>query len=275
MRPHSPSVLAVEESSSYLGLMETILEDEVDVARASCPEEGIELIKNSEPFSVIWSGHEFKNSKVNGRDFLKSCRELSPLSGRILNSYSLRESELQSMVNTDEIDSYNHNDHISVVVEPISSAIMIGVQYYHANLIRKLVDLGGSHMEPQDFAKVSSQLLDRLEDIPFKEEGFDFEGRTLEIDKLFAYQNFLLGKVPLALKQQKEVSDQINAKQGNENIEQLIERNIALISRQKEYLIRSNRIVEQNREKIRKANVHIYRVRKLIKDLKGEFGDGG
>ncbi|MFT4579578.1 MAG: CheY-like chemotaxis protein [Nitrospinales bacterium] len=275
MISHLPSVLVVEENSTFLELMETILEDEVDVVRACSPEEGIEIIRNNEPFSVIWSGHEFDNSKSNGRDFLRSCCEHSPLSARILNTYSLKEPELQSMVNTDEIHSYNHNDHVSVVVDPIASAIEIGVQNYHVNLFRKFIDLDGSNLEPQDFVEESSRLLNRLEDMPFKEDWCDLENRSLEVEKLFAYQNFLSGKVPLALKRQKDLLGQISTKQRTEIIGQLIERNMALILNQKEHLIRSNRIVEQNREKIRKANVHIYRIRKLVKDLKDEFGDGG
>jgi hypothetical protein len=275
MSSHLHSVLVVEEKSAFLELMEEVLEDKVDMVRAYSSEEGVELIKNNEPFSVIWSGHELKSSNVNGRDFLNSCCEHSPLSARILNSYSLKQSELQSMVDEGEIHSYNHHDHVSVVIEPIESAIEMGVQNYHANLFRKFIDLDGSHLEPQDFVKESSRLLDRLEDISSKEGEGDFEGRSLEIEKLISYQNLLLGKVPLTLKRQKDLLDQFKTTQRNENIGQLIERNMVLISNQKEYLIRSNRTVEQNREKIRKASVHIYRIRKLVKDLKDELGDGG
>ena len=77
------SMIVVERELSMHGLLDVVGSgDEIEIVHVDSPEEGIELIGKRDPFSIIWSTEKFKNSKLNGRDFLKSCNKHSPLSSR-------------------------------------------------------------------------------------------------------------------------------------------------------------------------------------------------
>ncbi len=127
-RPHS--ILTIEENPAFRNLIKVIIGDttSVEMEEACSPEEGMKLINNNSPYSVIWSGYQFKQSKTNGLEFLKFCRKQSPFSSRILCAGSLDDSEFKSLVRAGDIHSYYSKTNASKVIDSVSSVVAIGLE---------------------------------------------------------------------------------------------------------------------------------------------------
>jgi response regulator RpfG family c-di-GMP phosphodiesterase len=133
---HNQKILVVDDNSDHLSLMQQglSLQYNARVDIACHPEEALDLIKATEdPFPVIWSDYNYKNSKINGLKFLAEVSRLSPLSSRLLCSAQYSEREMIELVRNEEIHSYAVKP---VNLEEVAGSTGIGISYYRLNLMQ-------------------------------------------------------------------------------------------------------------------------------------------
>ncbi|MFT4579722.1 MAG: hypothetical protein ACI8PD_002296 [Nitrospinales bacterium] len=158
MTSFSSSILIVEQDSGIPGILDAAVGNgEIEMVHVDSPVKGLELLyEKRDPFSIIWSAEQFQKSKFNGMDFLKFCNKHSPTSSRILNSNTLPNTELLSLVQSGELHSYfNRNPEVSFV-DGMLSAIDIGIEYHKVNLLGEFIDVTNFTLEDQIAANASA-----------------------------------------------------------------------------------------------------------------------
>ena len=95
-------VLVVEDSPKQLKLFESILDgNELQVIGKSSGEQGINYIKENGPVNVIFS--DFNLGGINGLEFFKASKTISPNSYRILVSGNHSLSSLDTHIKEEDI----------------------------------------------------------------------------------------------------------------------------------------------------------------------------
>jgi CheY-like chemotaxis protein len=179
--------LVVDEDPQFRDLVEETFvdRDDFDLEIVDNPEEGLALINDEPWFSVICSDYNFSNSNTNGRQFLKTCQEKSPLSSRAICSSFFSNEEYLAMVKKGEVTSYVDKS-LNLVSDSFLSSASLGMETYKINLF-------GHYLHITDFSsaqRVAESLvqLDRVRGQAEWEEKsavleFDFEVPMAELDK--------------------------------------------------------------------------------------------
>ena len=136
MNAYPEKILTIEEYPAFQNLVNSIIKDvsKLQVESRSSPEAARKRVNKSHPYPIVWSGHRFTKSNQCGLEFLKFCKQKSPVSARILCSELLDKYELLQLVESGDIDSYYDKTDFERVVDCVSSAIAIGLEKYKVNV---------------------------------------------------------------------------------------------------------------------------------------------
>lgn len=189
MNACNDKILTIEEYPAFQNLVNSIIKDvsKLEVESRSSPEAGRKLVHKSPPYPIVWSGHRFKKSNQCGLEFLKFCKQKSPVSARILCSEFLDRDELLQLVKCGDIDSYYDKTDFPAVLACVSSAIAIGLEKYKVNIhdyIKNIKRLSNTDELNTLLAYLKISLQTSLSESSYWEvEGRDLEKKML-IDRI-------------------------------------------------------------------------------------------
>ncbi len=270
MSSPSNSILVVEESSTMCGLLDAVSSDgKIKMIHVDSPEEGIELIENRDPFSVIWSSDDLKKS--NGRDFLKSCNKHSPLSSRILRSNFFSNTELQSMVRSGELQSYLCGTSLISVVDSMLSAIDIGIEHHKINALDEFFDVTDSIREDQ--LETNLERFNNVIDKFTYHSSLDVTNRETELNSLLSLTGKVLNKFPTVLGKQFVLEEKLNWKDKGLRVSGVFSNFHLKLKYLERYLRQSYLTIENRIVRIDETYNKISERDKLIQKLKDEFMD--
>ncbi|MFT4577920.1 MAG: hypothetical protein ACI9UO_000739 [Nitrospinales bacterium] len=266
-------VLVVEENNVFQQMLELTLDSSdnagLKLEQAHSPEKGVEMINSSDPFSVIYTTHDFKNSKSNGIEFLKYCNVYSSTSSRILFSKTLSKLELFSMVQVGELHSFANNDLGFPIADDILSAIDIGIEYYKINCFGEFLDVSGFIAE--DKLESNSQNLDKIQNNFEGTSDLDFKDRAFELNSLIALSKTVLNKISRTIAR-RVISEEGFAKNdvGKKALEVSNNTRDNIISLG-ENLIRSKQVLEKSHKRVHDTSAFTTEMDERIKRHKDEL----
>jgi|GEM_PF-4946144 len=186
------SVLVVDDDEPHRLLMKYGLpkRPDIHVDIAESPEDATFRMDTAKhPFQVIISDYNFKNSKINGLEFLGYVSQKFPLSARLLCSAQFSTDEMIEFVRKQYIHSYATKP---IDLKKVSSAIDIGVAHHKLNQLQKAVD--DVDLESNEELEKSVGYLsevNRLVGSSFFVRN-DYDGRDAEFEELKAKSETLI-----------------------------------------------------------------------------------
>jgi hypothetical protein len=264
-------ILAVDKSSSFLALVKEIANAEYDVEfqGVNSPEEGMKCLNNGFSPALIWSESKLDDFGSGDKDFLQSCKKISPLSSRILCATNFSENELGSMVREGEIHSY-YIKPMMYEVGPILSAIKIGVEFHNVNIIENFLE----RMESDSFSepeKIQEEYLNIEAQLGWADgttrDWIDFEKRNIELNQLSLKTQGVFDLIPATVTSLGLLTNRSDATK----IKKQIHSQMGLISG---FLAHSKEYLESSMSQAIKADTLIAEVEAEIKKFKDEFLDG-
>jgi CheY-like chemotaxis protein len=266
--------LVVDEDPQFRDLVEEtfIDRDDYDVEIAGNPEEGLALLKNKEPCSVIFSDSCFYNSDTNGRQFLETCRKISPLSSRVLCSASLAKSDLIPLVATGEITSYINKPSCKI---PISNVAKIGIEHHNIKLLQFSINL----IDLQSYEDINNNLtsLDAVDaKVRWKDQGAnkqwpDFHEHQAELDRFELHVELVSNAIPMAMARQYIFEERSGQESDQGAFRKKIKDVQMHLNNMDCYLRRSKIVLEKTRDHVANIKAGIAERDEKIKQLKGEL----
>lgn len=262
------SILVVEPKVLMAQLIDTILDETPSVVDyAETPKHGFECIKSKgeDPYQIIWA-----ESSEKGETFLDDCCKVSPLSARILSSTSLSEYEMDTMVGEGKIHSH-YAKRLNTVVEPILSALGIGLEFHQILILEKFFDY--SNFESLENIENTLELCRGIEkkipNLSLPRAWIDFDGRDTELDQLSNVTQKVINKIPLASAGMMTLEyDLIESQNTDVYIVRRIQKHVSIMN---DYLVRSKNHIRNTRAMVAKTNLHVSETRDKIKQLKKDF----
>jgi len=99
-------LLFVDDEKELHDLVDVVLEDlKLLITHCLSGEKGLEAMKQDQEFAVVISNYHMGHGMTGG-DFLKSVKQLSPKSSRILVTGGMSEGDLGEMLKKGDIDGY-------------------------------------------------------------------------------------------------------------------------------------------------------------------------
>lgn len=269
-------MLVVDETPALPELLKVIgdINYDIKLEKANSPNDAIELLKNIASPSVIWSNNEFENSSIDGKNLLKSCSKISPLSSRILFSPNLTKVEMDLMIRSGEIHSYYINP--CNEVNPISSAIKLGIEFHKINLVGNFIDL--LDFKPiKNLNKTHKEFLNLEKKIGWVFGGardwIDIETKRLELNQLARRTQSISNKVPIKTSELLKSLATLKKKKDTKKQKELIKQIGHYISFIDDFLIYSKQHLKNSLTHVAKTNINIANTKDKIKRLKDDFFD--
>jgi hypothetical protein len=270
----SHTILVVDETPSFPELLKVIgdFDYNITIEKANSPDNAIALLKNIPTPSLVWSNNKFKNSKMDGKSLLKYFSQKSPHSSRILCGSSLPKVEMDLMVKAGQIHSYYNNP--VHVVNPISSAIKLGIEFHKMTLLGNFIDrLDTTSNSKLD--KADANFLDLEKQIGWEfgetRDWIDNENQSLELQQLSRHTLSVLKKIPTKTLELAQCLSEIKETKANEKLIEVIKHIEHKLVSIDDFLIRSNNYLKSSNARIAKNNIQIENTNIKIKKLKDEF----
>lgn len=267
------TVLNVQDDPVFRNLLQKTLRSgngDFEVVDAHNPEEGMELIhKRHAPYSVIWSGHKFNGSRLDGIDFLGFCEQYSSVSSRVLCSDLLGRTELESMVRVGDIHSYISKLENSNWIEPILSSKEIGIEYYKINICGEFFDR--TSFVRQDSFEVISKRLDSINE-SFEDMGtWGFENRAVDKENLLARTQAILNNSNLWIAEQYLLIQRIKCDEKSQKALKILDKVQGKIIKLSTNINRRKLFLEISVKKAYQTTLKTSEVDSIIQRLKNEL----
>jgi hypothetical protein len=273
----SQTILAVDENPTTSELLKVIgdCKYNIEIENATSPEIGLERLKRDPLPSIVWSNSEFRNSNIDGRNFLKKCQKISPLSSRIICGSNLSNDVVEAMVSSSEIHSY-YNSPLLYEVNPVLSSIQIGIEYHKVNLLKHFLD----GLDINSISELEENLT-TYSDIKkktgwvfgLKRNWIDFENRNLELTQLSKNTQSVLKKIAKTNSNLNYFANTLGGKKENEDAIAVLEKVQDRINFIETFLTHSKNHLKNSLAHVAKTNINIANTKDKIKKLKDEFFD--
>ncbi len=269
----SHTILSIDENPTVPELLKIVgdCRYNIEIEHAISPETGLEHLKCINTPSLIWSNNNFANSDIDGREFLKKCKKISPLSSRILCGTKLSENDIAPLINSGEIQS-SYISPVLYMVNPILSSIQIGIEHHKINLLEHFLN----SLNVNSVTRLK-KILTRNSNIEknigwmfgLKRDWVDFENRDLELTQLSKRTNSVLKKIPKLSSYLVGVNNALSGieEEGKATLKK-IQDHIVFIEG---FLTHSKKHLKNSLNHVTKTNIHITKTKDKIKRLKDEF----
>ncbi|MCW8956446.1 MAG: response regulator [Gammaproteobacteria bacterium] len=118
-KPDLPRILCVDDEANMLSALRRQMRSKFNIYTAANAFEGLEVLKNEDPFDVIIS--DFRMPQMDGAEFLKKARELDPAATRILLTGEASLQGVQAAVNDSKI--------FKILLKPVSAEDLYAAVY--------------------------------------------------------------------------------------------------------------------------------------------------
>jgi hypothetical protein len=272
------SILVVDEKPAFANLIKVMgdLKYDIKLEAASSPEMGIELLKNIDSPSVVWSNNEFANSDMDGKKFLNSCHKISPLSARILCGTSLLKDDMDPMVISSEIQSYYNSP--TYELDPMLISIKIGIEFHKINLLEHFLN----GLNNKSFCRTDRTLKAYLnleektcEANELTRDWIDFDNHHLELTQLSKFTQSVLSKIAATTSNLINLSNELAAEKKNE-----YEKRILILKKVQSrvdfiesFLTHSKTCLNKSFDHVAQTALLVAENKEIIKKLKNRLAD--
>ena len=263
-------VLVVDDDPKHLKLMKVYLPsfvDNVEVDVAPHPEDAVKIIESKkDPYPIIWSDHNFNNSRINGLSFLAMASKLSPLSSRLLCSANFPEYEMIELVRSGALQTYATKPFIS---GQVSDAIKIGIEYHKVNVLGEFID--SFEMQSTDDLEESMMNVGVVqENIGLDDNEFkiDFKNREEELKQLLIQNEVVARKFSNRFSKPLKIVEGLNRKINNEETIKFMEQVKLRLDEIRNHLLQNeiliSKIIRRSSHEfsVNKTEFHINQIRK-------------